>query len=95
MTRTAAATEAAEAALTVTVTVTHWPGPVRPGPMRFERHSTSSFSAVGNVKAFNLKKIKLTLSPSPQWPQAAPAAAAASPEPGPPGGDGGSQVPSP
>ena len=24
-----------------------------------------------NVKAFNLKKLKLSLSPSPQWPQAA------------------------
>ena len=25
----------------------------------------------GNVKAFNFKKLKLSLSPSPQWPQAA------------------------
>ena len=40
--------------------------------MRFESHFKSSF---GNVKAFNLKKLKLSLSgslsPSPQWPQAA------------------------
>ena len=36
--------------------------------MKFERHFKSSF---GNVKAFNLKKLKLSLSPSPQWPQAA------------------------
>ena len=31
-------------------------------------HFNPSF---GNVKAFNLKKLKLTLIPSPQWPQAA------------------------
>ena len=36
--------------------------------MRFESHFKSSF---GNSKAFNLKKLKLSLSPSPQWPQAA------------------------
>ena len=36
--------------------------------MRCESHFKSSF---GNVKAFNLKKLKLSLSPSPQWPQAA------------------------
>ena len=36
--------------------------------MRFESHFKSSF---GNVKAFNLKKLKLSLSPSQQWPQAA------------------------
>ena len=36
--------------------------------MRFKSHFKSSF---GNVKAFNLKKLKLSLSPSPQWPQAA------------------------
>ena len=36
--------------------------------IRFESHFKSSF---GNVKAFNLKKLKLSLSPSPQWPQAA------------------------
>ena len=35
--------------------------------MRCESHFNPSF---GNVKAFNLKKLKLTLSPSPQWPQA-------------------------
>ena len=37
-------------------------------PMRFESHFKSYF---GNVKAFNFKKLKLSLSPSPQWPQAA------------------------
>ena len=37
-------------------------------PMRFESHFKSSF---GNVKAFNLKKLKVSLSPSRQWPQAA------------------------
>ena len=37
-------------------------------PMRFESHFKSYF---GNVKAFNLKKLKLSLSPSPQWPEAA------------------------
>ena len=31
-------------------------------------HFNRSF---GNVKAFNLKKLKLSLSPSQQWPQAA------------------------
>ena len=36
--------------------------------MRCESHFYPSF---GNVKAFNLKKLKSTLSPSPQWPQAA------------------------
>ena len=36
--------------------------------MRCESHFNPSF---GIVKAFNLKKLKLTLSPSPQWPQAA------------------------
>ena len=36
--------------------------------MRFESHFKSYF---GNVKAFNLKKFKLSLSPSPQWPEAA------------------------
>ena len=36
--------------------------------MRCESHFNPSF---GNVKAFNLKKLKLSLSPSPQWPQAA------------------------
>ena len=36
--------------------------------MRCESHFNRSF---GNVKAFNLKKLKLSLSPSPQWPQAA------------------------
>ena len=36
--------------------------------MRCESHFKSSF---GNVKAFNLKKLKLSLTPSPQWPQAA------------------------
>ena len=36
--------------------------------MLFESHFKSSF---GNVKAFNLKKLKLSLSPSPQWQQAA------------------------
>ena len=46
------------------------PPPTDPAdePMRFESHFKSSF---GNVKAFNLKKLKLSLSPSPQWPQAA------------------------
>ena len=37
-------------------------------PMRFVSHFKSSF---GNVKAFNLKNLKLSLSPSPQWPEAA------------------------
>ena len=36
--------------------------------MRFESHFKSYF---GNVKAFNFKILKLSLSPSPQWPQAA------------------------
>ena len=36
--------------------------------MQFESHFKSYF---GNVKAFNLKKLKLLLSPSQQWPQAA------------------------
>ena len=36
--------------------------------MRFESHFKSSF---GKVKALNVKKLKLSLSPSPQWPQAA------------------------
>ena len=66
----------------VTVTV-YGPGP---GPRRSLSHghageslpvrpcdSKSHFNrSFGNVKAFNLKKIKLSLSgPSPQWPQAA------------------------
>ena len=34
--------------------------------------SKSHFNrSLGNVKAFTLKKLKLSLSPSPQWPQAA------------------------
>ena len=36
--------------------------------MQCESHFKSSF---GNVKAFNLKKLKLSLSPSLQWPQSA------------------------
>ena len=36
--------------------------------MLFESHLTSSF---GNVKAFNLKTLKLSLSPTPQWLQGA------------------------
>ena len=36
--------------------------------MRCESHFNPSF---GNVKAFNLKKLKLSLSLSQQWPQAA------------------------
>ena len=46
------------------------PGPTGPNiwPMRFESHFKSYF---GNVKAFNLKKLKLSLSPSPQWPEVA------------------------
>ena len=36
--------------------------------MRFESDFKSSF---GNVKAFNLKKLKLLLSSSQQWPEAA------------------------
>ena len=36
--------------------------------MLFESHFKSYF---GNVKAFNLKKLELSLSPSPQWPEAA------------------------
>ena len=36
--------------------------------MRFESHFKSYF---GNVKAFNFKILKLSLSPSPQWPEAA------------------------
>ena len=36
--------------------------------MLCESHFKSPF---GNVNAFNLKKLKLSLSPSPQWPQAA------------------------
>ena len=35
-------------------------------PMRCESHRS-----FGNVKAFNFKKLKLSLTPSPQWPQAA------------------------
>ena len=42
--------------------------PVGFNSMQLESHFKSSF---GNVKAFNLKKLKLSLSPSPQWPQAA------------------------
>ncbi len=37
-------------------------------PMQFESHFKSSF---GNVEAFNLKKLKLTLSPLQQWQQVA------------------------
>ena len=37
-----------------------------------ETESKSHFNrSFGNVKAFNLKKLKLTLSLSPQWQQAA------------------------
>ena len=33
--------------------------------------SLISIALLGNVKALNLEKLKLSLSPSPQWPQAA------------------------
>ena len=36
--------------------------------MLCQSHFKSTF---GNVKAFNLKNLKLSLSPSPQWPEAA------------------------
>ena len=54
----------------LTVTGRPCPGPARGLRLwrRFESHFKSSF---GDVNTFNSKKLKLSLSPSPQWPQAA------------------------
>ena len=49
------------------------PRPSRaPPPSGPASDSKSHFNrSFGNIKAFNLKKLKLSLSPSPPWPQAA------------------------
>ena len=43
----------------------------RPGPLCNTKSHFNHDLSSGNLRAFNLKKLKLLLSPSLQWPQAA------------------------